>query len=342
MRRVAKKERYDYLPVSRRDRLWGLYVPATGHITGRLPGDPDEGHPSPYYYTWVNGRALPDFGISFITQGRGEFESETIGRRTVEAGNVIVTFPDIWHRHRPLPDIGWTNHWVHFGGSYPRNLVRRGVISPETPIFDVGLNNHILRSFLALFQRIDTDEPGLQQLAAANVLEILGSTLARQRARIEDGRPDSLVRLAKSILVEQADAPVDLKELAASLGLSYDYFRHIFKQQTGMAPYQFHLQLRINRARELLCETDMAINEIAIHLQFDTPYHFSRIFKKKTGMTPTEWRNGVARDEDRQTSTGEENSAQSESLPQKTSPDRVGPRSSDDGNGQHTAASRAT
>ena len=87
-----------------------------------------------------------------------------------------------------------------------------------------------------------------------------------------------------------------MKELAGSLGISYDYFRHIFKQQMGMAPYQYHLQLRINRAKELLHGTNMTTKDIAFALQFEAPYHFSRLFKQKTGMTPTEWRQGTCRE----------------------------------------------
>ncbi|MBN1911274.1 MAG: AraC family transcriptional regulator [Pirellulales bacterium] len=297
MRRIARDERFRYVPVSRRDRLWDLYLTATGRIVHRMPGDPDRGHPSPYYYTWENGRVLPEFGISYITQGGGEFESETIGRHRVEAGTIILLFPDVWHRYRPAEGTGWTNYWVHFAGAYAERLIRRNLISPERPILETGLSDQILRPFLALFERVELETAGLQQLAAANILEILGSALAAVRSREEGGKLDSIVRQTKSYLAEHVEEFVDMKGLAELLGLSYDYFRHIFKEQTGIAPYQYHLQLRINRAKELLYGTDMATKDIAMTLQFEAPYHFSRIFKKKTGMTPTEWRQGTRREE---------------------------------------------
>jgi len=298
MRRVAREERFRYLPVSRRDRLWELYLTATGRIVHRLPGDPDRGHPSPYYYTWENGRVLSEFGVSYITQGGGEFESETTGPRRINAGTVILIFPDVWHRYRPSASTGWTNYWIHFGGAYAERLMRRGLISPEHPILETGVSDQILRPYLALFERIELESPALQQLAAANILEILGSALAAARSREEGGRLDSIVREAKSVLAEHVEEFVDLKDLAESLGLSYDYFRHIFKEQAGMAPYQYHLQLRINRAKELLHGTDMTTKDIALALQFEAPYHFSRIFKQKTGMTPTQWRRGTRREEE--------------------------------------------
>ncbi|MBN2022679.1 MAG: AraC family transcriptional regulator [Pirellulales bacterium] len=297
MRRIAKEERFRYVPVSRRDRLWELYLTATGRIVHRMPGDPDRGHPSPYYYTWENGRVLSEFGVSYITQGRGEFESETTGRQQIEAGTIILVFPDVWHRYRPAAGIGWTNYWVHFAGAYAERLMRRGLLSPDRPILDTGLNDQILRPFLTLFERIELETAGLQQLAAANVLEILGSALAAVRLREEGGKLDSVVREAKNLLAERVEEFVELKDVAELLGMSYDYFRHVFKEQTGMAPYQYHLQLRLNRAKELLNGTDMTTKDIAMTLQFESPYHFSRIFKQKTGMTPTQWRQGTRREE---------------------------------------------
>ncbi|MBN2215982.1 MAG: helix-turn-helix transcriptional regulator [Pirellulales bacterium] len=293
MRRTAIEEQFLYLPVSRRDRLWELYVTGTGHIVHRTPGDPSEEHPSPYYYTWENGRVLPEFGVLYVTQGSGEFESETTGLRRVEAGNVILVFPEVWHRYRPSAQTGWTTYWAHFGGAYPERLMRRKLISPERAVLETGMNDDILRPYLTLRERIVSETRGLQQLAASNILEILGSSLAAVRSREEGGEIDALVCEAKAIIVQRVEELIDMKDLAGSLGLSYDYFRHIFKQQTGMAPYQYHLQLRINRAKELLHGTDLSTKEIAFALQFEAPYHFSRIFKQKTGMTPTEWRKGT-------------------------------------------------
>ncbi|NLE38279.1 MAG: AraC family transcriptional regulator [Pirellulaceae bacterium] len=296
MRRKAVEERFLYLPVSRRDQMWDLWVTGTGHIVHRLPGDPHEDHPSPYYYTWEHGRVLSEYGVLYITQGKGEFESETTGLRPIEAGTVILIFPGVWHRYRPLGGTGWTTYWAHFDGPYAERLMRRGLISPDNPILATGINDHILRSYLDMFERIQSESPGVQQFAASCIIQILAGALAAVRVQEEGGQIDALVRRAKSILAERVEELVDMKELAGSLGVSYDHFRHIFKQQMGMAPYQYHLQLRINRAKELLHGTNMTTKDIAFALQFEAPYHFSRLFKQKTGMTPTEWRQGTCRE----------------------------------------------
>jgi transcriptional regulator GlxA family with amidase domain len=53
-----------------------------------------------------------------------------------------------------------------------------------------------------------------------------------------------------------------------------------------MSPAQYHLSLRIQQARYLLANSELPIKEIAIGLGFCSIYHFSRLFKEKTGVTP--------------------------------------------------------
>ncbi len=290
VRRVAREEYFRYLPVSPRDRGWDLYVTGAGRIVHAMPGTPDPGHPSPYYYVWENGRELPYFGALYVTQGEGEFDSKFTGSRTITAGTVVLTFPGVWHRYRPLPNTHWTYYWVHFAGGYPERLMQRGFFSPRSPVLRTGVSELLLQSYVAMLDRARSEPPGYQQLMAANVMEILGVAMAASRGQPQPERLNALARQATLLLQQRVEELIDMKQLACSLHISYDRFRHVFKQHTGMAPYQYHLQLRINRAKELLNGTRMSVKEIAARLQFDDTYHFSRIFKKKTGMSPSQWR----------------------------------------------------
>ena len=290
MRRRAREEYYRYLTVSERERRWDLYATAAGHIVHAFPGTPDPGHPAPYYYVWETGRVLPYYGAIYITQGQGEFESGATGHRIVSAGTVLLLYPEVWHRYRPCRDTFWTYYWVHFGGDYVARLEERGFLTREKPILKTGLSELLLHCYTSLLDRARSEPPGYQQLMAGNVMEILGGALAAARSQPEPELDNALARQATLILEQRVEEAVDIKQVAASLHISYDRFRHVFKQHTGMAPYQYYLQLRVNRAKELLHGTRLSVKEIAARLHFDDVYHFSRIFKKRTGMAPTRWR----------------------------------------------------
>jgi AraC-like DNA-binding protein len=78
--------------------------------------------------------------------------------------------------------------------------------------------------------------------------------------------------------------------VARELNVSYSRFRALFRRCTGLSPAQYHLQLRIRRACELLEGSALRIKEVADRLGFESPYYFSRLFKKKTGVSPEAWR----------------------------------------------------
>ncbi len=289
-RRIAREEYFRYFPISDRQRVWDLYVAGVGRIVRAYRGSPDRGHPMPYYYVWETGRVLDQFGLIYVTQGQGEFESAATRRTVVDAGTVFVLMPGVWHRYRPCAQVCWSYYWVHVGGEYLDRLVQRRVLCAERPVFKTGLQQNLLRSYVSLVDRARTEPPGFQQMMCGNVLEILGVALATDGGQPDSERLAAVVRQATVILEQRMGDEVDLGELAASLDVSYDGFRHAFKKHTGMAPHQYLLQLRIHRARELLYGTDLTVRRIAALLGFKDPYYFSRAFRKMTGRSPNRWR----------------------------------------------------
>jgi AraC-like DNA-binding protein len=141
-------------------------------------------------------------------------------------------------------------------------------------------------------ERVRLEPPGYQQLIAAHTMEILAAVLAGVQTARSGGRTNAAIRKAKIALAQSTDDIIDMRQLASTYHMSYAHFRRAFKQQSGLSPYQYHLQLRINRARELLHSTTLSVGQVALQLNFPNPYYFSKIFKKKTGMSPSSWRRG--------------------------------------------------
>jgi AraC-like DNA-binding protein len=72
--------------------------------------------------------------------------------------------------------------------------------------------------------------------------------------------------------------------------LSYSYFRRIFKQQTGLGPHQYWVDLKIARARTLLSDPALSVKEVAFRAGFDSQQYFCRLFKDKLRCTPGDFR----------------------------------------------------
>lgn len=77
--------------------------------------------------------------------------------------------------------------------------------------------------------------------------------------------------------------------LAQECKISEIYFRKLFTEQFKITPKQFIIDVRIQKAKQLLSEGSLKINAVSNECGFSNPYHFCRTFKEKTGMTPTEY-----------------------------------------------------
>jgi AraC family transcriptional regulator len=89
---------------------------------------------------------------------------------------------------------------------------------------------------------------------------------------------------------EHLDRDIKLANLAALLGMSQFHFSHLFKQSIGIAPYQYLLQQRLERAKQLLKQSDRSIMEIALDCGFNSHSHLSKQFRQFTGVTPKAYR----------------------------------------------------
>lgn len=99
-----------------------------------------------------------------------------------------------------------------------------------------------------------------------------------------------IVTAVKSYIRKHFDAKIDFSILAESFGYSYDRFRHIFYEYTGMTLYAFQQGLRFNYAKQQLTVTDMKIAEIAVKTGFGSSVRFCEWFGKMAGVSPLKYR----------------------------------------------------
>lgn len=86
-----------------------------------------------------------------------------------------------------------------------------------------------------------------------------------------------------------SDSNIKNGDLAQLCGISEVYFRRLFIKHFSMTPRQFIIDLRLAKAKQMLSEGTLKISAVAQECGFSNPYHFSRLFKEKTGLIPTEY-----------------------------------------------------
>ncbi len=88
----------------------------------------------------------------------------------------------------------------------------------------------------------------------------------------------------------EGDCRLTIAEMAETVGLSESWFANVFKQTTGKTPLQWQLGRRIDRAKQLLLESELSVAEIAVQLGFSDQAHLTKTFRQIAGDTPAAWR----------------------------------------------------
>lgn len=286
------KNFFKYLPVSDEQEKWGLYVTSLGFSkVGSFEDYPQGKHPSSHELTWNRGRTLNDYYLIFISRGEGVFSSGHSPIKKVEAGTCFFLYPNVWHRYKPEPKVGWEEYWIGFNGPFAAHIIQNNFSPPEEPLIDFGLETEMLRLFTKMFDVIKSSFLGYPQQLAGLLVQILGLVHTKTRFDINKSTPqDQLIAKAKFLIQQSFEDSLDMELLAQQLHIGYSTFRKQFKRIVGESPNQYHQKLRIERAKELLITTLLNVNEVADMTGFESVYHFSKLFKAKTGISPSVYR----------------------------------------------------
>jgi len=285
---------FKYVNPGIEDRDWGLHLYCAGKavIPARMVYPPAE-HPSGYFFTFDRGRILHEYQVNYITEGEGIYENK-FGRYQVRPGSIMITKPDVWHRYRPKVNKGWTEHYVGFSGKFADELFTKSWNNNKKAVLDIGIREEILDTYYKIFELVIQEKPGYQQVAAGMVMKLLGYVVSFDRQKDFSGKKiEQIIQKACFLIREKVEGVMDFKKFAKENNIGYSYFRKMFKLYTGIPPVQYHLDLKILRAKEMLLSSDKIVKEISYDLGFHSVFYFSRLFKLKTGQTPTEIRNNV-------------------------------------------------
>jgi AraC-like DNA-binding protein len=284
---------YRYFPISRRDRNWGLFVTTAGE--SRVAPQtvyPPSGHPKGYNFNWQHGRILDGFALLYISNGRGKFESRPNFASAIEPGQAFLLFPGVWHRYTPDPETGWHEHWIGFDGEMARRWLKYKLFSAKNPIAKINAEDTVLATFSRVMQSIRASRPALQQILAGATDNLMGLVYSAQQAQPAAGAQNAnAIESAIARIQNEFERDLNMKLLAQELGVGYSWFRHTFTAHTGLSPRQYLLEFRLVRARSLLAETGLPIKEIAMQTGFKDEFYFSRLFRQKLNLTPSQWRN---------------------------------------------------
>jgi AraC family transcriptional regulator len=167
----------------------------------------------------------------------------------------------------------------------------------------VGLRDPLLSQVaFALWRELDQPAPA-GSLYAQSAVQLLAAHLVRHysgsHARLRVVPPPPPQRLTErqaqhllEYIREHLSEPLSLEALAQQVGFSPSYFGRVFRQALGASPHQLVLRQRLERARQLLEQTDLPLVQVAGECGFADQSHLTHVFTRQLGCTPRAYRRG--------------------------------------------------
>jgi len=239
------------------------------------------------------GPALKDhYKIHYIHSGKGIFK---VGDKTytLSKGDCFLICPNIITYFKSDENDPWTYYWVAFDGINANSYLNRSNLSVTHPVINCENDDLLLNCFQEMFKGSQQDKSGdLRLLSSLYMLFSILMESTDNNAILENSRLKDNYHVTKAIkwIEVNYSRNMTIEEISDFVGLNRKYFSKLFKQSIGMSPQNFLIELRFNRACELMKNPYLSIGEISRSVGYADPLLFSRVFKKFKGLPPNSYR----------------------------------------------------
>ena len=231
-----------------------------------------------------NDRGREDFYLMYLSGGSLAVTMPE-GDINVGAGDFIIFPPRYQYKYRFSGDGSVSYYFAHFTGSFSYELMKRlGFTAlPSVSRTDTAFNAAL--KFEDIFTVFSENSELRDAILGAKLQELL-CNLVSSKSTAGASRIKKSVEYLNSFYTEEISVP----SLAKSENLSVSRYNAVFKEAMGASPIEYVTGLRIKHACTLLNTTDMTVGQIGETVGYTDKYFFSKIFKKRLGISPRSYR----------------------------------------------------
>lgn len=261
-----------------------------------------------FLFTWTGTRTADEANyhshdfleLAYILAGKGKYRiNDTI--YPVEEGDLIIFNPG--EKHQALITDSQTHTTEFFVGftdikfaDYEKNYIPR---PEDSPILHTKgeLRQKLFRLCASMAAENALCWQGTYFMLKSYLIQMLLLIIREQTEPVKPQNSCSFESINRKYVVEQIVSyfedhyaeKISLDRIAGNMYLSPFYISKIFKSETGDTPIRHLINIRLDRAKELLeSGWNGSIQEVAAQVGYDDAYHFSKLFKKRYGLSPSQ------------------------------------------------------
>jgi len=230
-------------------------------------------------------RTYGRYALVYLLKGSGRMRIAGRPMVNVRAGDLLFVYPEIPHGYGPGPDETWNELFLVFSGPVFDLWRKQGLMDPEHPVRHLPRISRWLPQLESVADPRLAETPGGMLQRVCRLQKFLGDIAGRTEPA--PGKVSWLEEARRKLLETPGASP---REVARSVGISYEKFRKDFARGTGYPPGRYRAVRLIDQARVLITERQLSNKEVAESLGFYDEFHFSRRFHQITGQSPRDFR----------------------------------------------------
>lgn len=230
--------------------------------------------------------------LIYCVDGKGSFSIGTAQHQVGPNEFFIIPATDQHVQYSSSPADPWTIYWVHFTGSKLPDLNDSlsicSFLAPKTIPFD----EHKIKLWNIMYNSLENGYSAENLIYANLTLYYFIANFLFPKKNTElvsvsnPELTDKIIDYMKANLAKK----LTVEDLAVEFSYSVSHFQNLFRKKTGISAIDYFIQLKLQKACQLLALSDLRIKVIASGIGYSDPYYFSRIFNKVMGMSPVAYR----------------------------------------------------
>ena len=233
-----------------------------------------------------------DYQLLYIAAGKGYFYFKGSKKATiVEKGNMVLFRPKEPQVYYYYAKDKTEVYWVHFTGWKVEEYLDSYELPKKENVFFTGVSPDYPWIYNQIIRELQVQRVNYEDVIKLFMHHIF-LTISRYIKEGRQAKNETISDIERAVhyFNENYNKPISIEQYAQEHLMSVNWFIHSFKEVMNVPPMQYIVSLRIAAAKGYLENSDKNINEISNIVGYENALYFSRLFKKYTGMTPSEYK----------------------------------------------------
>lgn len=227
--------------------------------------------------------------LHYVFQGEGVLYMDQ-KNYPVKEGQLFLLPPNTLVRYQADQKNPWHYIWIHVHGFKAVELLQKAGLSRKSPVFvPTDSAEKLEKLLLGIYEHHDKEYTCMGNLY--HFFQQLIDTSSNKPEEKNEAEPAlNYVQWVVEYINQKYSEPIGVRSISESCGIDRSYLSKIFKYATGYTLQEYLIQFRVKKAKQLLKETSLSVQHVSYSVGYNDAFSFSKVFKKQTGMSPTEWR----------------------------------------------------